>query len=150
MGVSAGVPPYGGLAPAVFPWQKPPAPLPSMPRKREPNARAKHQLPAVPIPLAVDAPTAPEPVVLTGERLRLWSDVRARWNLEPASENILRNACESLERAAQLAEQVTRDGATFKDRFGAVRVNPAAQLERDFRGLAARQLSQLATRMEGG
>ena len=118
-----------------------------MPRK--PNARAKHCLPAEPVALVVDPATAPEPVALTGERLRLWNDVRSRWSLEPASENILRNACESLERAAQLAEQVTRDGATFKDRFGAVRVNPAAQLERDFRGLAARQLAQLAARMEG-
>jgi hypothetical protein len=121
-----------------------------MPSKRQPNARAKHRLPAQPMPLAGDPATPPEPVVMTGERLKLWSDVRARWHLEPASESLLRNACESLERAAQLAEQVSRDGATFKDRFGAVRVNPAAQLERDFRGLAARQLQQLAARMEGG
>lgn len=121
-----------------------------MPSKREPNARAKHRLPAQAVPLVVDPAAAPVPVALTGERLKLWNDVRVRWHLEPASQSILRNACESLERAAQLAEQVTRDGATFKDRFGAVRVNPAAQLERDFRGLAARQLAQLATRMEGG
>jgi hypothetical protein len=91
----------------------------------------------------------PQPVTLTGDRLRLWDDVRSRFDLEPASENILRNACESLERAAQLAEQVNVAGATFTDRFGGVRVNPAAQLERDFRGLAARQLAQLASRMEG-
>jgi hypothetical protein len=44
---------------------------------------------------------------------------------------------------------VNRDGPTFKDRFNSVRVNPAAQLERDFRGLAARTLQQLATRFEG-
>ncbi len=118
-----------------------------MPRK--PNARAKHTLPAQPHTLPGVAGQGPAAVVLTGERLRLWNDVRARFVLEPASENILRNACESLERAAQLAAQVDRDGATFKDRFGAVRVNPAAQLERDFRGLAARQLQQLAARMEG-
>ena len=91
----------------------------------------------------------PQPVTLTGDRKRLWDTVRSRFVLEPASESILTNACESLERAAQLADQVNRDGATFKDRFGAVRVNPAAQLERDFRGLAARQLQQLAARMEG-
>ncbi len=112
------------------------------------NARAKHRLPAEPVPLPVD-PNGPPPVALTGARAQMWRDVTARWHLEPASESLLRNACESLERAAQLAEQVTRDGATFKDRFGAVRVNPAAQLERDFRGLAARQLQQLAARMEG-
>jgi len=91
----------------------------------------------------------PQPVVLTGERRRLWDDVRSRFVLEPASENILRNACESLERAAQLAELVSTHGPTFLDRVNAVRVNPAAQLDRDFRGLAARQLQQLAIRMEG-
>jgi hypothetical protein len=121
-----------------------------MPRKREPNARAKHLQPAVPMPLAVDPATGPDPIALTGERLRLWNDVRARWQLEPASENILRNACESLERAAQYADQVQRDGGVFKDRFGGIKAHPAAMLERDFRGLAARQLQQLAARMEGG
>jgi hypothetical protein len=119
-----------------------------MPRKPGTN-RAKHTLAMMPQVLPGAAADGPQPVTLTGDRLRLWNDVRSRFVLEPASENILRNACESLERAAQLAEQVNRDGATFKDRFGAVRVNPAAQLERDFRGLAARQLQQLASRMEG-
>lgn len=119
-----------------------------MPRKPG-TSRAKHTLTMMPQVLPGAAADGPQPVTLTGERLKLWDDVRSRFVLEPASENILRNACESLERAAQLAEQVNRDGATFKDRFGAVRVNPAAQLERDFRGLAARQLQQLAARMEG-
>lgn len=118
-----------------------------MPRK--PNARAAHTLPAVPHALPGAASDGPAAVVLTGERLKLWNDIRARFVLEPASENILRNACESLERAAQLAEQVTEQGATFTDRFGGIRANPAVMLERDFRGLAARQLAQLASRMEG-
>lgn len=120
-----------------------------MPRKPG-TSRARHTLPATPHTLPGTSGDGPVPVVLTGERRKLWDDVRARFVLESATENILRNACESLERAAQLAEQVNRDGATFTDRFGAVRVNPAAQLERDFRGLAARQLAQLAARMEGG
>ena len=118
-----------------------------MPRK--PNARAKHTDPMVPIPLPGVAGDGPAPVVLTGERLKLWNDVRARFMLEPASENILRNACESLERAAQAAEQVTKDGAVFRDRFGAIRAHPAVGIEKDFRGLAARQLEKLASRMEG-
>jgi hypothetical protein len=118
-------------------------------KKRPPNARAKHTKPPEPQPLPGAAAAGPHPVVLTGEREKLWHDIRTRWHLEAASEALLRNACESLERAAQLAEQVNRDGATFKDRFGAVRVNPASQLERDFRGLAARTLQQLAARLEG-
>jgi len=108
-----------------------------MPRK-QPSAES-------PSPLA-----APVSIVLTGERKRLWDDVRSRFDLESVSESILRNACESLERAAQLSEQVDREGgATFRDRFGGIKPNPAAMLERDFRGLAARQLASLASRMEG-
>ena len=102
-----------------------------------------------PLPLPGLAADGPKPVVLTGERAKLWADVRARFMLEPASESLLRSACESLERAAQAAELVARDGATFRDRFGAIRANPAVAIERDFRGLAARQLEKLAARMEG-
>jgi len=119
-----------------------------MPRKPG-TSRAKHTSPMVPLPLPGVGGDGPAPVVLTGERLKLWNDVRSRFVLEPASENILRNACESLERAAQAAEIVSRDGATFTDRFGAVRAHPAVAIERDFRGLAARQLEKLAARMEG-
>lgn len=119
-----------------------------MPRKPG-TSRAKHTLEMMPHTLPGTRGDGPQPVTLTGDRKRLWDDVRARWVLEAASESLLRNACEALERAAQLAEQVSRDGATFRDRFHAVRVNPAAQLERDFRGLASRTLQQLAARLEG-
>jgi len=118
-------------------------------KQRPPNARAKHTMPAVPLPLPGTVAAGAAAVTLTGDRLRLWNDVRSRWTLDSASEALLKNGCESLERAEQLAATVTRDGATFRDRFGAVRVNPAAQLERDFRGLASRTLQQLAARLEG-
>lgn len=118
-------------------------------KPRSPNARARHQRPPEPHVLPTAGDAGPAAVVLTGDRLRLWNDIRSRWSLDAANEATLRNGCESLERAAQLAEQVNRDGATFKDRFGATRVNPAAQLERDFRGLASRTLQQLAARLEG-
>lgn len=118
-------------------------------KKRPPNARAKHTLPPEPVRLPGAGETEPAPLALTGDRLRIWNDIRSRWSLDTASEALLRNGCESLERAAQLAEQVSRDGATFRDRFGAVRANPACLLERDYRGLAARTLQQLAARLEG-
>ena len=111
--------------------------------------RARYRSASVPVGLPGATPAGPPPVTLTGERLKLWHDIRAQWSIDLASEALLRNACESLERAAQLAEQVSTQGATFVDRFGGVRVNPAAQLERDFRGLAARTLQQLAARLEG-
>ena len=119
-----------------------------MPRKPG-TSRAKHTDAPVPMPLPGVGGDGPAPVVLTGERMKLWNDVRSRFDLEPASETILRNAVEALERAAQAAEIVAADGAVFRDRFGAVRAHPAVAIERDFRGLAARQLEKLAARMEG-
>lgn len=119
-----------------------------MPRKPG-TTRAKHTLRPQPIPLAGVGGDGPQPVALTGERAKLWADVRARFVLEPASETLLRSACESLERAAQAAEEVSKSGATFTDRFGQVRAHPAITIERDFRNLAARQLEKLAARMEG-
>jgi hypothetical protein len=118
-----------------------------MPRK--PNARAKHQQPAKAVPLPATGEAGPQPVRLTGERLKLWDEIRTRYVLESASEALLRTSCEALERAAALAEQVTAEGATFRDRFGGFKTHPAATLERDFRGLACRTLSQLAARLEG-
>lgn len=115
---------------------------------RKPNARAQYQAPPRPHALPGAGAAGPAAIVLTGDRAKLWADVRSRWSLDTASEALLRNACEALERSAQLAEQVNEQGATFTDRFGAVRANPAAMLERDFRGLASRTLQQLAARLE--
>ncbi len=119
-----------------------------MPRK--PNARVEAQQARRAAADPLGHSCRPRGLQLTGDRLKLWNDVRGRWVLEPASESMLRNACEALERAAQYADQVERDSGTFVDRFGGIRVNPAANLERDFRGLASRTLHQLATRLEGG
>lgn len=147
IGVGARDRPYGGLARhEISHPKKPPA---NRPMPRPANARVKHNLPAEPVSLPA-TPDGPPPIELTGERRKLWDDVRSRWHLEPASENLLRNAAESLERAAQYAELVRQEGGVFRDRFGGVKPHPAAMLERDFRGLAARQLQQLAARMEGG
>lgn len=117
---------------------------------RKPNARAKHTKAAKLLPLPTAAGEAPASVTLTAERAQLWDDIRARYHLDPASESLLRNGCESLERAAQYAAIVERDGGTFTDRFGGIRAHPCAGLERDFRSLASRTLQQLATRLEGG
>jgi hypothetical protein len=114
---------------------------------RKPNARVKHNAPPEPLPLPATA--GPAPIKLTGDRLALFDDIRARYQLDAATEAVLRNGAEALERAAQYAEQVNRDGGTFKDRFGAIRVNPAAALERDYRALGDRCLRQLAAMLEG-
>ena len=114
---------------------------------RKQNARVKFT--GKPEPQSLPASTGPAPVILTGDRLHLFDDIRARYSLDAATEAVLRNGCEAIERAAQYAEQVNRDGGTFKDRFGAIRVNPAAALERDYRALGDRCLRQLAAMLEG-
>jgi len=114
---------------------------------RKPNARVKHNAPAEVLPLP--ASTGPAPITLTGKRLHLFDDVRARYELDAATEAVLRNGCEALERAAQYAEAVNESGPVFKDRFGGLKVNPAAALERDYRALGDRCLRQLAAMLEG-
>ena len=119
-----------------------------MPRKTR-ASRAEHTLPPKAMPLPSVTPDGPACIVLTGDRQKLFDDIRNRYALDAANEALLKSACEAQERAAQYAALVSEQGGTFRDRFGALRVNPAAQLERDFRGLAARTLQQLATRFEG-
>lgn len=114
---------------------------------RKPNARARFT--AAPQPQPLPASAGPSPISLTGQRLALFDDIRTRYSLDAATEAVLRNGVEALERAAQYAAQVDRDGGTFKDRFGSVRVNPAAALERDYRALGDRCLRQLAAMLEG-
>ena len=117
-----------------------------MPRAARRTATAPRQATAT---TPADAATAgPPPIQLTGSRLRLWQQLQNGYQLEPASLELLRNGAEALERAAQLAAQVQAEGATFRDRFGGIRPNPAAQLEQQYRALATRTLAQLAARME--
>ena len=114
---------------------------------RKQNARVKHT--AKPEPQALPASTGPSPVILTGDRLHLFDDIRARYSLDAATDAVLRNGCEALERAAQYSQLVNEQGGTFKDRFGSLKVNPAAALERDYRALGDRCLRQLAAMLEG-
>jgi hypothetical protein len=113
------------------------------------RCRAKNTLPQVLIKAAAGAPPT---VKLTGERLELWNVVRQKWQLSEPDEALLRNACESLERAAELSAVVDRDGGSgvVRDRFGAYKTHPALAGERDFRGLASRILQQLSARLDAG
>ncbi len=109
-------------------------------------------MPAKKVTTPLDEPTlavANETLPLTGDRQRLFDEVKSRWSLNCADEALLRNACECLERAAIYSAVVTKQGGTFVDRFGGVKANPAAMLERDYRGLASRTLKELANRLGG-
>jgi hypothetical protein len=52
---------------------------------------------------------------------------------------LLRRCCEASDRADMAREEVERDGATFRTRFGEIRAHPAVAVERDARN-AVRQL----------
>lgn len=98
---------------------------------------------------ATAADASPEwSVELSGRAARVWREVQAGWSLDPASLELLRCAVEALQRADECARQVNAEGSTFRDRWGQVRPHPAALLERDHRGQAARHLQALGVSLE--
>jgi hypothetical protein len=82
-------------------------------------------------------------VQLRGRAADLWREVQANWNLDAAALELLRCACESMTRAEQCAVIVNAEGTVVRDRWGQTKAHPAALLERDLRGQAARQLAAL-------
>jgi hypothetical protein len=88
-------------------------------------------------------------VVLRGRALELWRSVQAEWSLNAPALELLRCAVEALARADEAAAVVTRDGAVFVDRWGQPRQHPAAVLELNHRGQAARYLQSLGLTLEG-
>lgn len=82
-------------------------------------------------------------VELRGRGADLWREVQAGWNLDAAALELLRCACESMTRADECAAIVNAEGTVVRDRWGQTKVHPAALLERDLRGQAARQLAAL-------
>ena len=87
-------------------------------------------------------------VELSGRAARVWREVQVGWSLDPASIELLRCACEALQRADEAAAVVSREGQVFRDRWGQVRPHPAALLERDHRSQAARHLATLGVSLE--
>jgi len=87
-------------------------------------------------------------VVLRGRAADLWRDVQAAWSLNAPALELLRCAVEALARADEAAEIVSRDGPVFVDRWGQPRQHPAATLELNHRGQAARYLQALGLTLE--
>ena len=88
-------------------------------------------------------------VALRGRAADLWRDVQAQWVLNAPALELLRCAVEALARADEAAEIVTREGVVFVDRWGQPRQHPAAVLELNHRGQAARYLQALGVTLEG-
>ena len=87
-------------------------------------------------------------VVLRGRAAELWRSVQAAWSLNAPALELLRCAVESLSRADEAAEIVSREGMTFVDRWSQPRQHPAAVLELNHRGQAARYLQALGVTLE--
>jgi len=87
-------------------------------------------------------------VVLRGRAAVLWRDVQASWSLNAPALELLRCAVEALARADEAAEIVSRDGPVFVDRWGQPRQHPAATLELNHRGQAARYLQAMGLTLE--
>jgi hypothetical protein len=88
-------------------------------------------------------------VELRGRAAELWRDVQSQWSLSAPALELLRCAVEALARADQAAEIVSREGPVFTDRWGQPRQHPAALLELNHRGQAARYLQALGVTLEG-
>lgn len=87
-------------------------------------------------------------VALRGRAAELWRETQAAWSLNAPALELLRCAVEALARADEAAEIVSRDGLTFVDRWGQPRQHPAAALELNHRGQAARYLQALGLTLE--
>ena len=87
-------------------------------------------------------------VALRGRAAELWREAQAAWSLNAPALELLRCAVEALARADEAAEIVSRDGLTFVDRWGQPRQHPAAALELNHRGQAARYLQALGLTLE--
>jgi phage terminase small subunit len=63
---------------------------------------------------------------------------------EPHALEVLRLACEALDRCAQARKAIETDGPIVINRFGEKRTHPAVALERDSRTAALRALRELS------
>jgi hypothetical protein len=70
---------------------------------------------------------------------RLWKDLVQEYSIEdPAGLALVTTAAECLDRMRSAQKAIAEHGACVTDRYGQVKVNPAANLERDSRnGLLA-------------
>jgi P27 family predicted phage terminase small subunit len=83
------------------------------------------------------------PAHLSAARRDLFARIAAGYELEPHELELLRLACEALDRCEEARAVLAAEGAYTTDRYGSRRAHPAVSVERDSRIAAARLLREL-------
>lgn len=91
-------------------------------------------------------PAAPKGVSARAQRL--WRDVVKDFELSSAELEVLRCACEALDRADAATVLVGKEGLTCTDRYGSPKPHPAVDIETRSRSLFARLVGQLGLKLE--
>jgi phage terminase small subunit len=88
------------------------------------------------------APTAPRHLNVTGSRF--WHEFCTDWGLEDTGDKeLLRLACEALDRSTQARKLLRTEGLTYLDRFNAPHPHPAVNIELRSRTAAVNIVKQI-------
>lgn len=74
---------------------------------------------------------------------RFYRSIVNDYALEPHHEELLRRACEAMDRADEARDILAEEGLTVVDRYGQTKPHPAVNIERDARIHVARMLREL-------
>lgn len=83
------------------------------------------------------------PAGLSVRSRKLWRDVVSGWEMDAPGLELLRLACQALDRSDEAQAVLERDGVVVEGRYG-VRAHPAVGIRRDAAVEAARHLRELA------
>jgi hypothetical protein len=97
-----------------------------------------------------ESTTGPKPPSHLGDvAKRLWCDVTDNYQVDdPASLQVLSEACSALDRAERCRRQIDADGETYQSRGGMLRAHPLLAPEVQTRALACRLLQRLGLDLE--
>jgi hypothetical protein len=100
-------------------------------------------------PLKAVPETVAPPRALGKHGYALWCSIHAGYNVEDAGGlAMLALACECLDRAEMLREEIDRDGATIRLKNGALKDHPALKHELGNRSFVVRTLQRLGLDVE--